>query len=479
MITTCLQIGSYTDPKYFAFIMLPVADWNMTTYMASAASSANKRSLLRSFFGCLANGLQYLHGSKIRHRDIKPENILIKDDRVLLSDFGIALDWEHLSRSTTTAGSAKSPIYCAPEVAQYRKRNASSDIWSLGCVFLEMVTVLKGESISDMRMLFKGRNGHYRFYGNTEATMEWIGKLRHIGSGEDDEPLNWVTKMLEWNPESRPTASALFADITRPPANVLTIFCGPCCGPDEDSSESVDSDGELWIDDDESLDAEVICDTSGLGYMSTPQSNSTDRSTPSHSPAPCQKEAPDKADLGESIDDVGKKAEAMYKRALEGREKTLGPDHKSTLDTAYNLGKLYMDQGKPAEAEALYQRALTGYEEVLGPDHCYTLDAIYYLGKVSLDQGKLPEAEALYQRALTGREKALGPEHRSTLDTVYNTGIMYSDLGRLTEAEPLYQRAIAGYEAVLGPEHVCTLNVVGNLGRLYALQRRREEEKKM
>lgn len=34
-------------------------------------------------------------------------------------------------------------------------------------------------------------------------------------------------------------------------------------------------------------------------------------------------------------------AERMYQRALAGREKALGPDHTSTLDTVNNLGLLY------------------------------------------------------------------------------------------------------------------------------------------
>ena len=38
-----------------------------------------------------------------------------------------------------------------------------------------------------------------------------------------------------------------------------------------------------------------------------------------------------------------------FERALEGREKALGPEHTSTLGTVNNLGILYKDQGKLAE----------------------------------------------------------------------------------------------------------------------------------
>ena len=36
----------------------------------------------------------------------------------------------------------------------------------------------------------------------------------------------------------------------------------------------------------------------------------------------------------------------MYQRALQGYEKALGRDHKSTLRTVDNLGRLYYDQGR-------------------------------------------------------------------------------------------------------------------------------------
>ncbi|KAK3934113.1 Tetratricopeptide repeat-domain-containing protein [Diplogelasinospora grovesii] len=60
-------------------------------------------------------------------------------------------------------------------------------------------------------------------------------------------------------------------------------------------------------------------------------------------------------------------AESMYQRALEGKEKALGRDHTSTLDTVNNLGNLYADQGRLTEAESMYQRALSGFQTALGP----------------------------------------------------------------------------------------------------------------
>ncbi|KAF5861950.1 hypothetical protein ETB97_012273 [Aspergillus alliaceus] len=170
-------------------------------------------------------------------------------------------------------------------------------------------------------------------------------------------------------------------------------------------------------------------------------------------------------DLGNLYSDQGKlkEAEAMYQRSLAGKEKALGPDHISTLDTVHNLGILYKDQGRLKEAEAMYQRALTGLEKELGLDHISIMNTINSLGNLYSHQGKLKEAEVMYQRALTGFEKALGPDHTSTLNTVHNLGILYRDHGRLKEAEAMYQRALTGYEKALGPNHSKARMVSNNL----------------
>ncbi len=185
--------------------------------------------------------------------------------------------------------------------------------------------------------------------------------------------------------------------------------------------------------------------------------------------------------LGSFYTNQGKmaEAEAMYRRALEGKEKAWGPEHTSTLDTVNNLGNLYKDQGKMAEAEAMYRRALEGYEKAWGPEHTSTLNTVNNLGNLYIDQGKMAEAEAMYRRALEGKEKAWGPEHTSTLDTVNNLGNLYKDQGKMAEAEAMYRRALEGYEKAWGPEHTSTLNMVNNLGLLYKKQGKMAEAEAM
>ncbi|KAF1979816.1 HSP70-domain-containing protein [Bimuria novae-zelandiae CBS 107.79] len=244
----CVElVQSYTDPKYFALIMSPVGDCNLLEYYSIALNDPDKSSLLRSFFGCLANALQYLHSIKIRHRDIKPHNILVKGDRVFLTDFGIALDWEELSKSTTTADSGKTWLYAAPEVARYEKRNTSADIWSLGCVFMEIATTLKGHSLSAMRNFFEQETGNYRFYANISLLTSWIDVCRQSGLEKDDVVFDWALLMLEEDPTKRPTAASLHHDINTESVRQGVPFSGTCCMEAGESSSFEDESGdEAW-----------------------------------------------------------------------------------------------------------------------------------------------------------------------------------------------------------------------------------------
>ena len=91
------------------------------------------------------------------------------------------------------------------------------------------------------------------------------------------------------------------------------------------------------------------------------------------------------------LDRQGKlgQAEQMYKRALAGKEKALGPNHTSTLNTVNNLGNLYSDQGKLDEAEQMYQRALLVYQRIYGPSHERVTATSEKLASTRLKKGKL------------------------------------------------------------------------------------------
>ncbi|CUS08032.1 unnamed protein product, partial [Tuber aestivum] len=50
----------------------------------------------------------------------------------------------------------------------------------------------------------------------------------------------------------------------------------------------------------------------------------------------------------------------MKRRALEGHEKVLGPDHPKTIASLHNLANVLQFQGKYIESETMHRRALEG-----------------------------------------------------------------------------------------------------------------------
>lgn len=84
-------------------------------------------------------GLQYLHDQGVVHRDIKGANLLITKERhVKLADFGVSSTKpaDH-SNPLDVAGS---PYWMAPEIITLTGSSTASDIWSLGCTVIELIT---------------------------------------------------------------------------------------------------------------------------------------------------------------------------------------------------------------------------------------------------------------------------------------------------------------------------------------------------
>ncbi|KAI9337902.1 kinase-like domain-containing protein [Zopfochytrium polystomum] len=84
-------------------------------------------------------GLDYLHGKNIAHLDLKCANVLTtKDGTVKLTDFGVSETLTASQRkSNATPGTA---YWIAPEIVNLEERLPQSDIWSLGCTVIEMLT---------------------------------------------------------------------------------------------------------------------------------------------------------------------------------------------------------------------------------------------------------------------------------------------------------------------------------------------------
>ena len=96
-------------------------------------------SLCLKYLVQVLEGLAYLHEQGVIHRDIKGANILTtKDGVVKLADFGVAINLDETANEGECV--VGTPYWMAPEIIKMEGVTAKCDIWSVGCVVIELMT---------------------------------------------------------------------------------------------------------------------------------------------------------------------------------------------------------------------------------------------------------------------------------------------------------------------------------------------------
>jgi serine/threonine protein kinase len=90
----------------------------------------------QDFFLQLLRGLTHIHSQGIVHLDIKPANILIKENQLAITDFGISLRHDEKPYQDDYV----SLWYRPPElIRKVKEYSQNVDVWSAACVFMEMI----------------------------------------------------------------------------------------------------------------------------------------------------------------------------------------------------------------------------------------------------------------------------------------------------------------------------------------------------
>ncbi|KAH9484209.1 Protein kinase byr2 [Psilocybe cubensis] len=189
---------SSIDSEYLNIFLEYVPGGSVTALLRNYG--AFEEPLVKNFVRQILQGLNYLHERDIIHRDIKGANILVDNKGgIKISDFGISkkVDDNLLTGNRINRPSLQGSVFwMAPEVVKQTGHTRKADIWSVGCLVVEMLT---GEhpwaQLTQMQAIFK------------------IGSLARptIPSDISAEAQDFLRQTFELNHEARPSAQELLS----------------------------------------------------------------------------------------------------------------------------------------------------------------------------------------------------------------------------------------------------------------------------
>ena len=125
-----------------------------------------ENEILHYFYEIL-QGLYYLHKNRVIHRDLKTLNIfLTENNHIKIGDFGVSK--KLINNNIYAYTFVGTPYYLSPEICQNKPYDEKSDVWSLGVVLYELITLNKPfDSESQMGLFIKILKGKPAPINNT------------------------------------------------------------------------------------------------------------------------------------------------------------------------------------------------------------------------------------------------------------------------------------------------------------------------
>lgn len=140
----------------------------------------------------------------------------------------------------------------------------------------------------------------------------------------------------------------------------------------------------------------------------------------------------------------GKFAEALpdAERAVELREKSLGPDSVPVARSLFNVAAILNQLGKYEGARDAYARSLSILESKVGPDDTLTNEVRSGLGGVYFKLRDYKKAQTLLEAALSSREKTLGPDDAQVAQTLVDLAYVYMVQRDAAKRDATYKRLL-------------------------------------
>lgn len=200
-------LGSNSDEKNLNIFLEYVAGGSVATMLVNYGSLPE--GLVSNFVRQILQGLNYLHSQDIIHRDIKGANILVDNKgTVKISDFGISkrveastlLNPQPHKRGGPRVSLQGSVFWMAPEVVRQTAYTKKADIWSLGCLVVEMMTGSHPHpNCTQLQAIFK--------IGGAGANAD--NAKPDLPEGATDHAKEFLRRTFELEHEKRPSAEEL------------------------------------------------------------------------------------------------------------------------------------------------------------------------------------------------------------------------------------------------------------------------------
>ncbi|XP_058284816.1 cyclin-dependent kinase 3 isoform X4 [Hylobates moloch] len=206
------------------YLVFEFLSQDLKKYMDSTPGSELPLHLIKSYLFQLLQGVSFCHSHRVIHRDLKPQNLLINElGAIKLADFGLARAFGVPLRTYTHE--VVTLWYRAPEILLGSKFYTTAvDIWSIGCIFAEMVTrkaLFPGDSeIDQLFRIFRmlGTPSEDTWPGVTQlpdykgSFPKWTRKgLEEIVPNLEPEGRDLLMQLLQYDPCQRITAKTALA----------------------------------------------------------------------------------------------------------------------------------------------------------------------------------------------------------------------------------------------------------------------------
>jgi serine/threonine protein kinase len=210
-------VGSYARGQTVAILSERI-EVNLVDYIETFTGSSEAEQLL-SWMMDLSSALKYLHDNSFVHRSIRPNKILVDPvkRKISFSVFGITQP-ARASGTALFAPYSNEPayIYAAPETISRREASYPADVFSLGCVLLEMATAAKGIDLETLESYRSSASHDASYHMNLERVDSWTQQLKTSKAGTRtrrdrhgaaiEHVLNAVRSMVAADPDKRPSA---------------------------------------------------------------------------------------------------------------------------------------------------------------------------------------------------------------------------------------------------------------------------------